>query len=177
MGIIDSYPGKWLPIGENGERLTISATENAVYDGDKYTYLDYRVVGSSAYSIVTITPGILKETTVEVSLETTKPGLWRMSEGATVSGATAVTVFNNNRKSLKVYDSVIKTGGDIVTVGTIIGYHVVGSLTGGASKSGGSSSTRNAWILKPSITYMFSFLSDSADNSVVQGVYFTERTN
>jgi len=177
MGTVDAFPGKWLPLGYNGERVIISTTENDVYNGDKYTYLDYKVVASSAYSIVTMLTASLEETTIEVSLETTKPGLWRMSEGAVVSGATTVTVFNNNRKSLKVYDSVIKTGGEIVSVGTIIGYHVVGSLTGGASKSGGSSSTRNAWVLKQNTTYMFSFLSDAADNSVVQGLYFTERTN
>lgn len=174
MGIGDSYPGQWLPIGKNGERIIVDTTIEEVFEGNKYTALTYGTISASAYSILTLTAATDKETIIDFGVDANKPGVWRLSENAVVSGATTITAYNNNRRSTNTYGSVVKQGGEIVTVGTVLGYHVIGSATGGAAKSGGSSANRNPWVLATGKTYMITYQAESSDTQVVQGFYITE---
>lgn len=164
------------PIGDHGERVSIDWIDEHGCNGTRFTCLDYRTgVHATTLSSIALTTDATTETIMTVSLETTKAGVWRFSEGATVSGGSVLSVFNNNRVLGNGHSCVISGNVVVTTVGTVIGYHVIGSSTGGASKSGGASAERNPWTLKPSTTYLLTFQPTADDCAVVQGIFFVER--
>jgi len=92
---------------------------------------------------------------------------------ALVSGGTVLTAFNNNRNSATVSDAIIIGDPTATTVGTFIGSHVIGSTTGGASKSGGTSSV-NKYQLKQNTTYLLKFIADADNTRVTQSIFWRE---
>jgi hypothetical protein len=174
MSLTSSYPGTWLPLSPTGARVIIDAAENEVSLGNRYTCLFYDTTGvTGATSIVNIRTNALKEIRLTVSIDTFGAGVWRMTEDSVVSGGTALVAYNNNRKSDNICDVTIIGNPTVATIGTVIGYHVIGAATGGASKSGGNAGT-NPWILKQDTNYMFTFTAIGPTIQVVQGLYFFE---
>jgi len=78
-----------------------------------------------------------------------------ITEGATVTGGTALTVVNQNRNSALTTTAIVKQGVTISVAGTLeVGKYSIGS--GGipsAPKSGGSVGADNEIVLKPSTAY------------------------
>ena len=174
MGLLDAYAPKWLPISIFGERPIILNNDNDMLNGSRYTCLDYHVIGNGSESNVIVNVSSTKNAIVSFSLESTASGVWQFSEDVIVSGQTTISTFCNNREMANIPQTSFSYGGTITTVGTVIGPHVIGSTTGGASKSGGASGHINTWLLAKNKSYLLRFTSNAGSNGVVQGIYYSE---
>lgn len=167
--------GSFLPVSKCGARITIDNLNEEIHKGNRYTCLFLETIASTAgTSIIALTTNSEKELHLVFSLESDKAGEWQLSEGAVVSAGTAITAYNNDRKSTNTCDCVIVANPTVATVGTILGYHIIGSTTGGASKSGGSAVANNEWIAKQNTTYLLKFTAAAPSAKTVQGLYFYE---
>ncbi len=131
------------------------------------------IAGTTGTSIVAITTNAEKTCEAWFSIEVDKAVLYELYEGAEVSAGSALTAFNNNRNSTLTADCTIVGNPSVATSGTFIGAHIIGSTTGGASKSGGSSST-NKYQLKLDTTYILRFTADADNTRATQGIYWRE---
>lgn len=163
----------FCPTSPNGYRLVEDLQDYEVELGHKFSSF-YRstIDGSSSTSIVAITTSTTK-CYAYFSVESDKSGMYELYEDAEISSGSMLTVFNNNRNSIVAASVVVVGDPNVTTVGTFIGSHVIGSSTGGASKSGGSSNV-NTYQLKYNSTYLLMFTADTATTRVTHGVYWRE---
>ena len=83
-------------------------------------------------------------------------------EGATVTGGSAITPFNNDRNSSKTSTLTLKGNPVITLAGTCIDSSKVGS----GPKSGGDITRNEERILKQNTTYLYIFISGAASNVI-----------
>jgi len=158
----------------DGYRMVEDQNDYEIALGHRYcAFYSATVAGSSGTNIVAMVTNAEKICEAWFSIETDKAGLYELYEGAVVSAGSALTAVNNNRNSTNTADCLIYGNPSVATAGTFVGAHVIGSTTGGASKSGGSSST-NKYQLKLDTTYILRFTTDSDNTRVTQGVYWRE---
>lgn len=166
------------------QRFTPRTNENylMVEDQDSYEVtLGYRfsaftletVSATSGTSIIVLTSNSVKTCFAWFSIEVDKAGLYELYENPVCSGGSAITAINNNRNSSITADLTLVHNPTIATVGTFMGAHIIGSTTGGASKSGGSS-TVNKYELKLNTSYMLRFTADADNTRATQGIYWRE---
>lgn len=91
-------------------------------------------------------------------------------EGASVSGGTPVSVFNQNRRTANTSEVVFLSDVTVQTEGTKIAQvWMPGAVGTGQSRSGASSGGGDThWILKPNTTYLFKFINGSSAENTVQ---------
>ncbi len=93
-------------------------------------------------------------------------------EGSTVTGGTAVDVVNLNRNSANVTTAVAKDGVTPSVNGTAIGTSFLGGSAGvGQTRSGGSASGVNEFVLKPNTQYMLDIYNGSTASNTFQLTY------
>lgn len=166
--------GLFFPMTHDGYRMVEDQNDYEIYLGNRYSVFTSETVAStSGTSIIAITSNDLKICEAWFSIETDKSGLYELYEGAIVSAGSALTAINNNRNSASTADCSVVHNPSVATVGTFIGAHIIGSTTGGASKSGGSSSV-NKYQLKFNTTYILKFTADVDNTRATQGVYWRE---
>jgi hypothetical protein len=162
------------PISNDGYRLVEDQSDYEIILGHRYsTFYSTTISGSIGTNILAITTNSIKICEAWFSIEVDKAGLYELYEGAVISSGSVLTLFNNNRNSSNVADCTVVGNPNVSTVGTFIGAHVIGSATGGTSKSGGSSTT-NKYQLKYNTTYILRFTADVSSTRVTQGIYWRE---
>jgi hypothetical protein len=164
----------FFPVTNDGYRTVKDYETYEVVLGKRYSAFYYTTIASATgTNIVAMVTNEIKLVEAWFSIEVDKPGLYELYEDAVISSGSALTSFNNNRNSSDSADCTVYGNPTVSTVGTFIGAHIIGSLTGGASKSGGNSAT-NKYILKKNATYIVKFIADDANTRVTQGIYWRE---
>lgn len=93
-----------------------------------------------------------------------------ITEGAVMTGGTAVVPFNLNRQSSVKSKVVAATAATIGTAGTQIIYTDQVGSGGASNRSGGASNGGDERVLKPSTTYSITFTNSGATTATV-GTY------
>lgn len=89
-------------------------------------------------------------------------------EANTISGGATVTAYNRNRNSTAVSTLTIVTSANITAAGTLIQKTFVGGGTGiSSTRSGGSLSQDNEWVLDQSQNYNLKFTNGSTGANTV----------
>jgi len=164
----------FFPMSDEGYRITEDLDDYELTLGHKFcAFYNSTVSGTAGTSVVSITPNGSKICYAWFSIEVDKAGLYELYEDSEVSGGTIIVGINNNRNSTLDSDCVVRSDPTVTTAGSFIGAHIIGSVTGGASKSGGSSSV-NKYQLKQSTSYIVRFTADSDNTRATQGIYWRE---
>jgi hypothetical protein len=158
-----------------GYLLTQDYNDNEIGLGHRYSsFFAETLAASTNTSITTITSDATKSSLLWISVDTDKPGLYEFYENAIVGAGTAMSAINNNRQLNITATSVLVANPAITTVGTFIGSHIIGSTTGGSTKSGGSSNV-NKYLMKKSTTYLMRFTTDISTCRVTHGIFWDEQ--
>lgn len=164
----------FLPTTTEGYLMTELMDDYEIILGHRFSaFYKTTITGTAGTSVIGITSNSENRASLWASIETDKAGMYEMYEGAVISGGTVITSFNNDRESIEVADCSVVGDPSVATVGTFIGAHVIGSTTGGASKSGGSSNV-NKYRMKLNTTYLFKFTADADNTRVTHGLYWRE---
>ena len=159
---------------DGGYRLVEDMEDYEINVGHRFSaFWRSTIAGTVGTNILAITANDLKDTYAWFSVETDKAGMYELYEGAVISGGTVITAFNNNRDSTIIADATVVGNPTVATVGTFIGSHVIGSVTGGASKSGGTSHV-NKYKLRKNTAYLLKFIADDATTRVTQSAFWRE---
>jgi hypothetical protein len=165
-------PANKRSIANKGYSLVEDYNDYEIILGHRFSAFYRQTLSASANtSIVAITSNSIRNSCLWVSVEVDKAGMY---ESAIVSSGSAITAINNNRQLNTTADCILVANPTIATVGTFIGSHVIGSATGGASKSGGSTNV-NKYLMKKDTTYLFSFVADTTVTRVTHSIFWDEQ--
>jgi hypothetical protein len=164
----------------------ISYEHHEIHSGDHYYLSNYLItgsgIGSSLFFDVT-TPNGSKWIHFVYDISSTLQTENKLWEGATLSGGTVLTVFNNNRNSTNTSSLNIRyrptISGTAPTSGTLISASSWGTSTVTPSKQGvgGNTSREKEIILKSGTTYLIQVTSANADNLISYGLEWYEHTD
>jgi hypothetical protein len=178
MGVIDSYPEKWLPVDPiSGNRLIIEPEHGAIHDGVHFTldyYKELVSVGSTS-TVMFTSPATATSQFIHFvcGVEADKAIDWYLHEGTTASGGSAITAYNNHRTSTNTNPVTIVANPIVTSNGTILEQHIAGSASTPQSNTGGGVVARNEWLLKPATNYLIRVVGTVATTkSVINAPYY-----
>lgn len=162
MGITDSAPGQWLPIDALGARITIDYPHHEIHEGNHFTCSYSKALSAGSVLSVNITTptsgtGYIHYIAI---VESNLSGTWVLGETSSVSGGSALDVYNNNRGSTTTSGAVIVGTPTVTTYGTVIETHVMGSNSG-PSRTGGAAEIRGEYILATDTSYIVYFTANA----------------
>lgn len=171
----NAHAPQYLPIDSIANaRVGIDYPHSRIHSGNHFicSYSKSLSAGSVlAVAITTPTSGtgyIHYTATLEANLS----GTWVISESASVSGGSALTVFNNDRSSAATSGTTIVGTPTVTTYGTSLETHIVGtnSVT---SPAGGLSIQRGEYILATATTYVVYFTANATStySSITSSFY------
>lgn len=146
-----------------GISKSIDWPHEKIHEGKHYTFTYSKALSAgSVLSVAITTPtsdvGIYH---FVAAVESNLAGTWYFTEGASISGGSALTAYNNNRISSNTSGSTIKGSPTVTTYGTVyLETHSVGSNTT-PHTLGGNAEVRNEYILASSTTYMLYFQANA----------------
>ena len=163
----------------------IDYPHNEIHSGDHYNIRNFTTLAASGNRITfgVTTPNTTKWAHMLFEIEGTTQTEVRTWEGATCSGGTAVTPFNNNRNSVDTSTLTIVSdptiSGATPTSGTLIESHSRGleGATPAKSSSAGTAKREDEWILKSGTTYIWEIKSVGDDNIIDYSATWYEHTN
>lgn len=177
MGIVDSYPGKWLPIDDyTGARVDIDVVHSQIHNGKHYTTVYSKALSAGSNLAVAITTPTAGTGYVHfvAGVDSNLSGTWYFTEGASISAGSTLTAYNNNRISTSTAGTVTVGTPTVTTYGTVIETHVVGTNTT-PSQTGGGTKSRNEYILATASTYMVYFTANATSTfSAITFSYYVE---
>ena len=183
MGLLDSNAPYWMPIDPiSGNRLILEPEHGAIHAGTHFTITYPRLVSSAASvsSVFFTTPATSASKYIHFvcGIESDKAATWTLSEGATASGGSALTSYNNHRDNANTSGVVAVGTPTITTVGTILETHIIGTAGNPNSVTGGGADARNEWLLKPATSYLIQITVTAVTTNTVINIpyYYRERT-
>lgn len=172
MGITDSHPEKWLPLGGHGARITEDYTTTSLHNGQIFRALYYNTIGSGSTMSLMFTTGSKENIHISRKIDSGDPGVASFYEDTSASAGTAVTALNAFRSSSNVSSVVLVSNPTITSLGNRIGVNVIGSV--GFKEDIGEDFLSAEWIPKASTSYLIKFDSDSASCRTVLRVLWME---
>ena len=170
MGILDSFPGQWMPVDPiSGNRLIIEPVHGAIHDGVHFTANHNKLLGSgSTLSMMITTPATAQNQTIHFvcGVECSKAATWTLSQ-CSASVGSAYTAYNNNLSSSNADPATIVLNPTITTYGTILETHTIGTSGNPNSVSGGGVEQRNEWLLAPAKQYLVNVTTYAASSDTV----------
>lgn len=154
---------------------TIDYSHHEIHSGSSFFIREVDTLASgTAKTFVIITPNTTKWAHMILALEASGELQGTLTEGVTVVGGTAITVFNRNRNSLTAAGVILKHTPDSATGGTVLESVQVGE----GRKIGGDSSSLEEIMLKQNTTYTVKMTNlAGADNIVNFLVSWYEHTD
>jgi hypothetical protein len=142
MGLIDSFPDRYLPRDLiSGNFLILEPEHGAVHDGTHFTAVYQEEVGTgTAVTVICTAPSAPTYIHFIGDVTADKAAVWTFSEAPVASGGTALVAYNNDRSSTTVDPLVdLKSGVTIqaASVGTILERGVVGTGGNPSQQAGG----------------------------------------
>jgi uncharacterized protein YoxC len=125
--------------------------------------------------IITTPNDLTKEFHAEFFFSTSGPGTISLYEDTNITGGSAVTIFNRNRRSLSTSTATSVHTPTVNAVGTLLNQELIGATGLGNSKFGGSGATRYEWLLKNNSNHLFRMSSTSDNNIISLSVVFYEK--
>jgi len=145
------------------------------HDGNSYhvTHSATIVAASNGY-IYIVTPNTDIEQHLQAQVDCSLAGTWTVYINSKINASgTALTIYNNNRRSTNVSTTKIYHTPTISTSGNVFMSVTLGS-SGGSQRLGGSSFNRNELILQKNAKYILRFLSAANGNAVTKNIDFYE---
>ncbi len=173
MGVLDSFPARFMPIASVG-RLVTNHAESHIDDGIAWNS-DYfeNVDTGTAVSVLWTAPATGKVELV-VTVEADKAITWIFSEAPSASGGTTLTSFNHNRQSANTDPmATVVSAITFTSSGTVLQQGSVGSGGGqGSGPTGGDGGLDDKWILATSQSYLMRVTVGASDTNVnINGHY------
>jgi hypothetical protein len=171
MGLIDSYPERYLPRDPISNNFLILEPEHgAVHDGVHFTAVHQETVGTgTAVTVLFTTPSAPTYIHFIGDVQADKGVTWTFSEAPVSTGGSVLASYNNNRNSSNASPLVgLKYGATVAaaSVGTILERGVVGTGGNPSQTVGGGGEHRNEWLLKPEESYCFRVSAAAATTTV-----------
>lgn len=164
--------------------INIPNEHHQVHDGNHYNVKNFSTIGSAETIVFGVTtPNTTKWAHMFFAIDGTTQTEVRMWEGATLSGGTIGSSFNNNRNSTNVSSLVIKqdptVSGTSPTSGTLLSASSRGLIgaTPSRAESAGKTEEQKEWILASGTTYMWEIKSVGAGNIVDYACRWYEHTD
>jgi hypothetical protein len=162
---------------------TIDYPHHEIHSGSSFTITDYDsdvdIAGPKYYRITTPDTKSWAHLTLEASAATA--GLIELYENPTESepvvAGTAFTAYNRDRNSSSTASLVIKYDPTFTSAGTRIWHSRIGVSGNPSVRSGGTSSSRDEFILKQNEDYVIKFTSDADNNALWIIFNWYEHTN
>ncbi|HQB84996.1 MAG TPA: hypothetical protein PLZ69_00980 [Candidatus Pacearchaeota archaeon] len=149
---------------------TIDITHKKIHDSNMYIC---SMTGTNASNFQITTPaGFYANFEAELATSAASSGTFQ--EGAKVTGGSDATIYNLDRGSANTSGVTIKYGVTISVAGTTIQNFITGAGSKPSNITGGSSSSRHEWILKPSTTYAIAL---TITGTWVLNIYFYKGGN
>ena len=174
MGLIDTHPGTYLPRVDGSFRV-IDHSHAEIHEGNHFTFAQTQATTTTAVSVLITTPAASEFHTV-FSIGAGAAASWTFSEApnATVTGATAMIAYNNNRQSTTTSGAVVVSKPTFTSTGTVLQKGYIGAYTNPAKSSGGAGDERNEWILKASTKYLWRVVPSTGSTIAIAGAFYVE---
>ena len=176
MGLVDTFPDKYLPRAPGGALETQDHLHRIVHDGAFFS-ADYEIThGATTAGTVLITAPATGVYHMYFNVETNKAGAWTFSEApnATATAGSTLTAYNNNRQSTESGGLTLIKQGTYTSSGTVLTSHILGSETGGPQTVGigGASGSMNFRILNVSTAYLLRHVPAETATSILHVYYY-----
>ena len=174
MGLIDTHPGTYLPRVDGSFRV-IDHSHAEIHNGVHYTFSQTQATTTTAVSVLITTPAASEFHTV-FSIGAGAAASWTFSEApnATVTGATAMVAYNNNRQSTTTSGAVVVSKPTFTSTGTVLQKGYIGAYTNPAKGNGDVGEIRNEWILKASTKYLIQATPVATGTIEISGAFYAE---
>ena len=174
MGLIDTHPGTYLP-RIDGSFRSIDHAHAELHEGKHFTFSQTQAVATTVVSVLITTPAASEMHTV-FGIGAGAAASWTFSEApnATVTGATAMVAYNNNRQVTTTSGAVIVSKPTYTSAGTVLQKGYIGAYTNPAKGSGDTGDIRNEWILKASTKYLIQVTPVATGTIEISGSFYTE---